>query len=307
MGCVGSRVDIELADGRQFHLKKLIATGGFSQIYAGEDVESGEKVAVKRIVCYSTNEVQRTQREADFHIKFGSDSSFSNHIMPLIGVSESRLASTSAIQFSLVFPLCRIGSLQDELTSRKSCKDYISQDRILQLFHQVCLALEALHRAKPPIAHRDLKPANLLFRDENCLLLTDFGSAIECPVRIENGKQSRIMLDEAAELCTMPYRAPELFTCEAGTVVDEKVDIWSLGCVLYALSFFCSPFDEVHERGDSVALAVQSAKLKFDSEAKIDACITNFMSKLINWNPNERPGIQAVLQSIGSLKQNISF
>lgn len=71
-----------------------------------------------------------------------------------------------------------------------------------------------------------MKPANLLLQEENFILLTDFGSACYCPIQIENGQQSRKLLDEAAELCTMPYRAPELYTCETGTVVDQSVDIW---------------------------------------------------------------------------------
>lgn len=34
------------------------------------------------------------------------------------------------------------------------------------------------------------------------------------------------MQDLAAERCTMPYRAPELFTVKLHSIVDEKVDIW---------------------------------------------------------------------------------
>lgn len=41
------------------------------------------------------------------------------------------------------------------------------------------------------------------------------------------------------------------------------IDLQSLGCVLYAMCYFKSPFDSVYERGDSVALAVISAKITF--------------------------------------------
>lgn len=37
----------------------------------------------------------------------------------------------------------------------------------------------------------------------------------------------------------------------------------SLGCVLYALCYYKSPFDAVYERGDSVALAVISGNISF--------------------------------------------
>lgn len=37
----------------------------------------------------------------------------------------------------------------------------------------------------------------------------------------------------------------------------------SLGCLLFALCFFRSPFDDIYERGDSIALAVQSGKITY--------------------------------------------
>lgn len=65
-----------------------------------------------------------------------------------------------------------------------------------------------------------------MLQSENHVLLTDFGSAVECPIHIVESKQSQLMLDEASEICTMPYRAPELFTCATGTTIDHSVDIW---------------------------------------------------------------------------------
>ena len=32
--------------------------------------------------------------------------------------------------------------------------------------------------------------------------------------------------DEAAERCSMFYRAPELFNVEVGSIIDERTDIW---------------------------------------------------------------------------------
>jgi len=37
----------------------------------------------------------------------------------------------------------------------------------------------------------------------------------------------------------------------------------SLGCLLFAMCFFKTPFDAVHERGDSVALAVIGGRIVF--------------------------------------------
>lgn len=37
----------------------------------------------------------------------------------------------------------------------------------------------------------------------------------------------------------------------------------SLGCTLYAMCYFVSPFELAHQRGDSVALAVISGIIEF--------------------------------------------
>lgn len=72
----------------------------------------------------------------------------------------------------------------------------------------------------------DVKPANLLLTVESRLVLTDLGSIIAVPVEVQTASESRAHSDEAAELCTMPYRAPELHTCEVGSSYDERVDTW---------------------------------------------------------------------------------
>lgn len=68
----------------------------------------------------------------------------------------------------------------------------------------------------------------------------------------------------------MAYRAPELFDVKTGTTLDEKVDMWSLGCVLYALAYSHSPFENVDttERGGSVAMAVMNARYAHPKDGK---------------------------------------
>ena len=33
------------------------------------------------------------------------------------------------------------------------------------------------------------------------------------------------------------FRAPELFEVPSNCVIDEKTDVWSLGCTLYAMAY----------------------------------------------------------------------
>lgn len=46
------------------------------------------------------------------------------------------------------------------------------------------------------------------------------------PIHIGDARESQLRRDEAAEMSSMPYRAPELFTCEIDSDVTVAVDIW---------------------------------------------------------------------------------
>lgn len=67
-------------------------------------------------------------------------------------------------------------------------------------------------------------------------ILMDFGSARPARIDIPNRSVALAQQDYAAEYATMPYRAPELFDVKVGVTLDERVDIWSLGCTLFALA-----------------------------------------------------------------------
>ena len=49
----------------------------------------------------------------------------------------------------------------------------------------------------------------------------------------------------------------------------------SLGCLLYSICFYKSPFDSVFERGDSVALAVQSNSVKIPPDSTYSTDLHN--------------------------------
>lgn len=84
-------------------------------------------------------------------------------------------------------------------------------------------AIQHLHERK--IAHRDLKPENLLLLekgDDSHILLADFGFAKYVP---EDLLRTR---------CGTPaFVAPELLVNDCR--YDERVDMWSCGCLLYML------------------------------------------------------------------------
>jgi serine/threonine kinase 16 len=141
----------------------------------------------------------------------------------------------------------------------------IKTERLVRLYQGISSGLQYIHDSK--LAHRDLKPQNVLISDDRQqAVLTDFGSMTDSIIEINNSRKAQEIQDWSAQNCSMFYRAPELFSPKVGTSVTEKADVWSLGCILYALMFNKGPFDYVAENGDSIALAVTNVKFNFPTD-----------------------------------------
>lgn len=127
-------------------------------------------------------------------------------------------------------------------------------------------------------AHRDIKPANIMLDDPDPSfsttdpkpILMDLGSIAAAPTPITSRSQALLVQDTAAEHSTMPYRAPELFDVKTGSIIDTKVDIWSLGCTMYACLVGKSPFEaRSDETGGSLSICVLGGDWKWPDEGAV--------------------------------------
>jgi len=110
----------------------------------------------------------------------------------------------------------------------------------MKVGRQICAALDHAHRRR--LVHRDLKPSNLLWTEDKQVKLTDFGLA-----RAFEGSSDKILTRPAG---TPLYMAPEQLNGEA---VDERTDIYALGCVLYEILCNRNPYE-----GKSLAVRLKS-------------------------------------------------
>ncbi|CRG92123.1 serine/threonine kinase 16 [Talaromyces islandicus] len=124
-----------------------------------------------------------------------------------------------------------------------------------------------------PYAHRDIKPGNIMIDDDGRTpILMDLGSLAPSPIAITSRSLAIAVQDTAAEHSTMPYRAPELFDVKTGSIIDTKVDIWSLGCTLYACLVGKSPFEaRSEETGGSLSMCVLGGDWRFPDETSTTA------------------------------------
>ncbi|KAF1810647.1 serine/threonine protein kinase-like protein [Eremomyces bilateralis CBS 781.70] len=159
-------------------------------------------------------------------------------------------------------------------------------------------------------AHRDIKPGNVMIDDDGKTpILMDLGSLSPTPTSITSRSLAIAVQDTAAEHSTMPYRAPELFDVKTGSTIDAKVDIWSLGCTLYACLVGKSPFEaRSEETGGSLSLCVLGGDWRFPDEGlqkgkqkaaaeelTISEPVKEVVRRCLKVEPSERPDIDELI------------
>jgi len=180
------------------------------------------------------------------------------------------------------------------------------ESQILSIFLQICNGVKALHESDPPLCHRDLKPHNILLNEDDTPVLIDFGSVVESRgIDVKNLHSNTRMeyQEDALETSTPSYRPPELFDFGgvfSDEVVDERVDIWSLGCVLYAMAYLQNPFDSAILRGGDLKLAVVNGKIDFPNNYYSEN-FNHLIKSMINTTSSERPFIQEIISQVEQL------
>lgn len=156
-------------------------------------------------------------------------------------------------------------------------------------------------------AHRDIKPANVMLSKDGTPVLADLGSAAKARISIKTRAQAITTQELAEEHCTLPYRAPELLDVKVGSEINEKIDIWSLGCTLYALLYGYSPFErEEMQNGANIKLAISSGSYSFPSSPEYDEDLKELIKFCIVVEPEDRPSIEDVLSKALSIQRHRS-
>nr|ACO15455.1 Serine/threonine-protein kinase 16 [Caligus clemensi] len=297
--CICSKRIIEL-NGRSYSVLDHLADGGFSRIDLVENQDTKQSFALKTIECHSKEDETVAFEEINHYKSIDHEL-----IVPL--KADAKIGEIKDInetsQVLLLFPYYPRGSLHDELTRRATSKDHLPSNLLLNIFHQICEGLSALHSLDPyPLAHRDIKPHNVLLTKDFAPVIIDLGSATKARVMVKTSYEAKDIEDTAAKRSSITYRSPELFHVNVNKELDERTDIWSLGCLLYALCYFKSPFDSVYGRGDSVALAVQSASnVNFPSDSPYPKELHELIEWMLTLDMSLRPYLPQIMKKVEEL------
>jgi serine/threonine-protein kinase len=195
----------ELLVGR-YRVVAPLGRGGMGEVYRVDDLALGQPVALKFLPPHLASEPDRLAR------------------------FRKEVATARAVSHPNV---CRVYDLGDHAGQLFLAMEYIDgedlasllrrvgrlpEEKGVEIAHQLCLALAAVH--EQGLLHRDLKPHNVMLDGRGKVRLTDFGLA--AAAEDISGAEARSG--------TPAYQAPEQLRGEAVLV---QSDLFALGLVLY--------------------------------------------------------------------------
>ncbi|XP_073818394.1 cyclin-G-associated kinase [Musca autumnalis] len=282
-------------NGRKLRVKRVIAEGGFAFVYVAQDIQTDKEYALKRLIGADKKACQVIINEINTHKRL------TGHPNIVGFVSATFIDKTNGPQqraeYLLLTELCKGGSLIDCMGST------LEPPVVLRIFYQAVKAVAHMHSQSPPIIHRDIKIENYLLGDDKQLKLCDFGSAtseIFAPTLDWNAQQRNTLEDQLCSVTTPMYRAPEMLDTWSNYEVGTKVDVWSLGCILYVLCFQKHPFD------DSAKLRIINGNFTIPTDSRFQ-CFHDIIRGCLTVDPSQRFNISTILDRLAAISETMHW
>lgn len=194
----------------RYRIEESLGRGGMAEVYRVWDLQRNVPLAMKVLredLAHDVVFLKRFEREAKTLSKLQHP-----NIVRFYGLEQDGM---------LVFMLMDYiegESLREEIF--RSRGNGMSLERILEIMHPVCSALNYAHQSG--IVHCDLKPGNILIDKSGKIFISDFGIA----------RHIDVSTSTMVGIGTPAYMAPELIKGEDPT---PQTDIYALGIVLYEM------------------------------------------------------------------------
>ncbi|EDW27954.1 GL27249 [Drosophila persimilis] len=208
-------------------------------------------------------------------------------------------------------PLMQVMYIQMEFcekcTLRTAIDDNLFEntDRLWRLFREIAEGLSHIHQQG--IIHRDLKPVNIFLDSHDQIKIGDFGLATTSFLALQAHEYpsqlpaQHITSTEdgtgTGKVGTTLYVAPELTGNASKSVYNQKVDMYTLGIILFEM---CQPpFDTSMERAQTI-MALRNACITIPEGMLKDSKYEKTV-KMLRWllshDPAQRPTAEELLIS----------
>ncbi len=247
--------------------QKFLGKGATGIVREAKD-KSGKKFAIKTVWKSDIEQNECFKREINISLLLDNE-----FIVKCQDIFEDN------ISIHFVLELMEGGDLFDHIIHSEGKK--LKENEAVDLLSQILQGLQYLHQ-EIGIVHRDIKPENFLLCNEggrNKIKLIDFGFATFC-------KSEETMTEQ---LGTPQYAAPEIYKEEPYT---NKVDMWSVGVVLYNMIKGTQPFSS---KGD---IKEQVLNKQIDFSCFQNPSLKDLCQNLLERNPEHRFNAYQAFQAL---------
>ncbi len=270
----------ELGRLREYRISKILGEGGMGVVYLAWDSNLHRSVALKvmkRAIAENEQSRQRFILEARATAAIDHD-----YIVTIFQVGDH-----NGVPY-LVMKHLEGQTLEDRLRVDK----IIALPDAVRIARQVAEGLQAAHSCN--LIHRDIKPSNIwLEKNRDRIKILDFGLARVADSSDPNITQTGVILGTPA------YMSPEQ---AAGTELDPRTDLFSLGTVLYRMVVGKSPFRGTNNLAILRSLSVDAPVPPRDINPRVPDRLNRLILKLLEKERDDRPSsassVAMVLESI---------
>lgn len=261
----------------RYEIRGLLGRGGMGTVLRGFDPLLNRSVAIKVL-------------QTEWMAEEGMAEQLIREAQAAATVEHDHIVSIYAVELQqgnpcIVMPLLKGMTLNQRL---EQAGGPLSAAEVLRISREAASGLAAAHASG--LVHCDVKPGNLwLESPQGRVKILDFGLAVEH----EDGKEHRGGISG-----TPGYLAPEQAT---GGVIDQRTDLFSLGCVMYRMATGRAPFTgEARQRALWTVLSdppTAASELNPECPAEVSALIGRMLSREANERPATATEVVAALDA----------
>ena len=264
-----------------YEIKEKIGNGSESIVYKIIYKKLNKQLAMKLI--FIDNNSKRNINEYNISNRFKN-----KNIITFYGVYEIKKNELDCI----IMEYGKFGNLKDfkqKIVKREKLPEQI----LCFLAYQILNGLSHLHKFKT--IHFDLKPQNIVIDEYLNIKIIDFSVSMDY-------KGVKLNVIKLPFKGTNFYISPEVIKSKTININDlNKVDLYSLGVILYYLAFGTYPYDlnrNDSDDYDKIYSKIENNKLIFDNEGNYySKFFIDFLSQLLEKDINKRININQALNN----------
>ena len=217
----------------RYQIIEELGRGGMGNVYKVLDKELGEKVALKLLKPEIAADEQMIERFRN-ELKYARKITHKN-VCRMFDLSKEKRTPYITMEYVS----------GEDLKSSLRRMGLLSVAKTLYIAKQVCQGLAEAH--KLGVVHRDLKPQNIMVDKQGYAHIMDFG--------IARSMKAKGVTTSGMMIGTPDYMSPEQVE---GKDVDQRVDIYAIGVILYEMVTGTTPF----QGETAISIALQHTREK---------------------------------------------